>query len=154
MCLPSRESDSEHTVSLLPTPFCVGVTVVRQQRYYRDSALQHYFAWFSFSVLQLGQYRRSLKLIRITSYKLIKDELSESPEFQNLDAYMLSVTMKSTVSIQALVCATIGGATSRSMENRGYVLRLSLPAPDRRHPLATPYIERGTILPLPMPSHQ
>ena len=30
----------------------------------------------------------------------------------------------------------------------------SSPTQDRRHPMATPYVERGTIPPLPMPPHQ
>ena len=47
--------------------------------------------------------------------ELLFDELAKSPE----SGFIISITMKGMVWIQALVCATHGGVTSRTLDNRG-----------------------------------
>ncbi|KAI0214540.1 hypothetical protein LSAT2_000358 [Lamellibrachia satsuma] len=41
------------------------------------------------------------------------------PRRQDLGAYIISVTMKTPLCIQAKMCATNGGATAQSLDNRG-----------------------------------
>ena len=45
------------------------------------------------------------------------------PDFtvQNLGAYIISATIKSTFCVQAMMCTANGGATARSLDNRGYL---------------------------------
>ena len=63
---------------------------------------------------------------------MLFDKLAKSPDKSLINTiihaskiYIISVRMKSTVSIQAMKCATNGGATPRSLDNRGYVLGYS-----------------------------
>ena len=69
-----------------------------------------------------------IKLIRMTDKSLLLfDELAKSPDgnqiilcTQNLGMHPGSVTMEPKLGFQALACIPNSGATSRSLDNRGW----------------------------------